>query len=111
MQDEKISKITEMLLAGGKMLGIHCGTCESPLFEFKGKISCPVCGVPEKKPPPKKVPEAGPEPKALEKLEKALYSKLESLSEQLKKETDHAKTVELLNGIKAALETLERLKG
>jgi uncharacterized Zn finger protein (UPF0148 family) len=106
MRDEKISKITEMLLAGGKMLGIHCGTCESPLFEFKGKISCPVCGVPEKRLPPKKEPE----PRVLERLEKALYSKLESLGEQLKKETDHAKTIELLNSIKAALETLERLK-
>jgi uncharacterized Zn finger protein (UPF0148 family) len=106
MQDEKISKITEMLLAGGKMLGVHCGSCQSPLFEYGGEITCPVCGV------LKETPAEKPEPKAepLKKLENAIYSKLDSLSEQLKKETDHTKTLELLDGIKATLETLERLK-
>jgi UPF0148 protein len=105
MADEKISKITETLLAGGKMLSVHCGKCRSPLFEYKGKVICPICGDLEKKP-------AEPQKKAepLEKLEKILYSKLDSLDEQLMHEKDQAKTLELLNSINAALDTLEKLK-
>lgn len=104
MQEDKLSKITEMLLAGGKMLGVHCGTCMSPLFQHQGKIVCPVCG---DKPKPAKVK---PEPAPLKKLEEVLYAKISSLTEQLAKETNHIKTIELLNGIKSTLEALEKLK-
>lgn len=108
MKDEKIAKVTEMLLSGGKMLGYHCGNCRWPLFEFKGKVVCAVCGGPGKKAEDKAKPAevAG----ALKKLEEILYNKIETLGEQLKGETDQTKMVELLNGIRATLETLERLK-
>lgn len=104
MEEEKLAKITEMLLAGGKMLGVHCGKCMSPLFEFQGKIVCPVCrgdakpAKPEAKAPP------------LKKVEEVLHAKINSLAEQLAGETDHAKTLELLEKIKSALEALEKLR-
>jgi len=106
MEEEQLKKITETLLAGGKMLGVHCGKCKSPLFELKGKVVCPICGEfvgPEGK-------EKVDLPKSVEKLEKTLYSKLNDLTGQLEKEKDPSKTVELLDSIRATLETLERLK-
>ncbi len=91
-------------MAGGKMLGVHCGKCMSPLFQYHGKVMCPVCG--ERAEPTKKKPELG----SLKKVEEVLHAKLDSLAEQLAKETDQAKTLELLNSIKSILEALEKLK-
>lgn len=107
MGEEKISKMTDMLLAGGKMLSIHCGTCLGPLFKFKGKAVCPVCG---EKSEPAKV-KAKPEPPPMGKIEDVLRIKLNSLAEQLEKETDHVKTLELLDRVKSVLEVLEKLRG
>lgn len=104
MEEEKLSKITGMLLAGGKMLGMHCASCMGPLFEYQGKIVCAVCG--EKTKPAKaetKVP-------SLRKVEEALHAKLDSLAEQLAKETDQTKTLELLESIKSTLEALKKLE-
>jgi UPF0148 protein len=104
VEEEKLRKTADMLLAGGRMLGVHCGTCMSPLFEFQGKIVCPVCGG--------KTKPAKPEAKApsLKKVEEVLHAKINSLAEQLAEETDHAKTLELLERLKSALEALEKLR-
>ncbi len=106
MQEEKIPKITEMLLAGGKMLRVHCGNCGSPLFEFQDKIKCPICGG------IKKAPAARPnaEPKSFDNLERILHKKIEEMSSQLEKETDHVKILELLKSIRGTLETVEKLR-
>lgn len=106
MEDEKLGKMTEMLLGGGKMLSVHCGTCKGPLFQFEGKVVCPVCG--EKA----KVAKAEVKPKVapIERVENVLRAKLNSLAEELAKETDHAKTLELLDRVKSILEVLEKLK-
>ena len=105
MRDEKVSKSTEMLLAGGKMLKVHCGKCMSPLFEYQGKVVCPVC---KEEPKPAEKVEAKPSP--LGKLEEVLNAKINSLAEELAKETDHAKTLGLLDRIKSILEALEKVK-
>ena len=105
MKDENIPKITEMLLAGGKMLAVHCGACMSPLFEYQGKVICSVCG--ERKKPAEK---AEVKPSNLGKVEEILRAKINSLAEQLANENDHAKTLELLDRIKSALEALEKVK-
>lgn len=104
MKEEEMVKIVDMLMAGGKMLGMHCGRCMSPLFEYKGKVTCPVCGGEAK--PAKE--ESGRPP--TEKLEEVLRSKIDSLTEELARETDHGKMLELLERIKSALEVLKRLK-
>lgn len=106
MRDEKITKMAEMLLAGGKMLSVHCGACKSPLFKFKEKVVCPVCG--DKTKPAKA--EAKPKTVPLEKIESVLHAKLDILTRQLEKETDHAKTLELLDRVKSIIEVLEKVK-
>ncbi len=105
MKDENLPKITEMMLAGGKMLAVHCGSCMSPLFEYRGKVVCPVCG-------DKTTAAVKPEtkPASLGKVEQVLQEKIGSLAEQLAKETDHAKTLELLERMKSALEALDKVK-
>lgn len=106
VEDERISKMAGMLLAGGKMLPVHCGTCKGPLFEFKGKVVCPVCG--EK--PTRVKAEGKPKEAPLGKVEGVLRAKLNTLAKQLEEETDHAKTLELLDRIKSILDALEKLK-
>ncbi|MGC8816260.1 MAG: Sjogren's syndrome/scleroderma autoantigen 1 family protein [Candidatus Hadarchaeum sp.] len=104
MKEEDIPKVVEMLMAGGKMLAVHCGSCMSPLFEYQGRVVCPVCGGRAKK------SVAETKDQALDKVRATLQAKIDALAEQLAKETDHAKTLELLDRIKSALEALERLK-
>lgn len=106
MEDEKLAKITKMLLGGGKMLSVHCGTCKGPLFQFEGKVMCPVCG--EKAEVAKA--EVKPKTAPAEKVESVLRAKLNLLAEELAKETGHEKTLELLDRIKSILEVLEKLK-
>ncbi len=105
MGEESIPKIAQMLLAGGKMLGIHCGTCMSPMFSYKGKIVCPVCG--ELKKP---VEKADVVPDPLGKIKEILRAKINSLADRLETESDHTKTLELLDRIKSALEALEKVE-
>lgn len=104
MKEEDIPKVVEMLMAGGKMLAVHCGSCMSPLFEYQGKVVCPVCGGQAKK------TKAEAKPSSLDKIRETLQAKIDALADQLAKETDHAKTLELLDRIKSVLEVLERLK-
>lgn len=105
-EDDKISKMAGMLLAGGRMLSVHCGTCGSPLFEFKGKVVCPVCN--EKIELTKAEPELRGAPSS--KIERVLRAKLDTLTKELEEETDRAKTLELLDRIKSILDALEKLK-
>ena len=108
MKDEDIPKIAEMLLSGGRMLAVHCGTCLSPLFERNGKVVCPICG--DRGTPSAKPGVKGTTMSPLAKVEEVLQTKINSLADQLSKETDHAKTLELLERIKSALEALEKVK-
>jgi len=101
VEEKKVAKMVDVLLAGGKMLPVHCAKCGGPLFEREGKVECAVCGEKAK-------PEAKAEP--LRRVEEVLHAKLNSLAEQLAKETDYTKTLELLNNIKSTLEALEKLK-
>ncbi|MEM1689886.1 MAG: Sjogren's syndrome/scleroderma autoantigen 1 family protein [Candidatus Hadarchaeales archaeon] len=102
IKEEQVTKIAEFLLAGGKMLGIHCGKCGSPLFEKESKIVCPLCGeIAGRK--------EETAPKAMEKVKNVLEKKLVELAEELEKESDREKIMGILDRIKSILETLERL--
>jgi UPF0148 protein len=90
MEDEKIKKVAEALMAGGRMLSIHCASCFSPLFEQDGRIFCPVCGE-----------------KQVSETERVLREKLRSLLSQLEKETDHERVLKLLEEIKSIKELLK----
>lgn len=97
-----MAKIAEMLLAGGKMLSLHCATCQSPLFEYEGKIRCPVCG--------EKAVAARAEVKPVGEVERVLLEKLDQLAAELKAETDRHAVAELLELMKSILEVLEKLR-
>ncbi len=43
LDDEELAQISKMLERGGKMLATHCEQCQSPLFKFGDKTTCPVC--------------------------------------------------------------------
>jgi len=104
MQDDKIAKMTEALLSGGKMLSLHCAKCRGPLFEKDGKITCAVCGM--------KVAEAKAEavkPVAARDVREILAEKLQELATQLQKETDPHKISGILVLMKSILEALEKL--
>jgi uncharacterized Zn finger protein (UPF0148 family) len=105
MREKHIAKITDMLLSGGKMLSIHCGECKSPLFEYQGKVVCPVCGEREVKAPP----EPALKPAAVG-TERVLREKLDWVTGQLQRETDHRKISELVELMKSLLEALEKVK-
>jgi UPF0148 protein len=90
-EEQKIKKIAETLMAGGRMLSIHCASCFSPLFEQEGKIFCPLCG-----------------DKQTSETERVLKEKLRNLLSQLEKETDHDKVLKLLEEVKVIQELLRR---
>jgi len=87
------------------MLAVHCGSCMSPLFEYQRKIVCPVCGDKAKA-----ADKAEVKPPIFSKVEQVLQEKVSVLAEQLAKETDHTKTLELLDRMKSALEALDKVK-
>jgi len=105
MQDEKVAKMAEALLSGGKMLPLHCAKCGGPLFEKEGKVACAVCG--------EKVAEVRKEeairPVAGDEVREIILKKLQELAIQLRKETDPHKISEILGLMKSALEVLEKL--
>ena len=43
VEDKKISDAVHLLLKGGKMLGFHCQSCGTPLFQMEDDIFCPHC--------------------------------------------------------------------
>jgi UPF0148 protein len=104
VEDKKVAKMAEALLAGGKMLPLHCGKCGGPLFEREGKIECAVCGEKVATVKPETKPAAGGE------IERILVEKLEHFSSELRKETDPRKISELLSLMKSTIEVYEKLK-
>lgn len=108
MEEKHVAKVTELLLAGWKMLAIHCATCRSPLFEHGGKVVCPVCGEREvEAPKPTKKPK--PEKPAVGGIEGVLEAKLRELALELRGERDKQRIYELLGLMRAILEIREKL--
>lgn len=105
MQDDKVTKMAEALLSGGKMLSLHCAKCRGPLFEKDGKITCVVCR--------ENVAETRraevTKPVAAKDVQEILAEKLQELAAQLRKETDPHKISEILALMKSILEALEKL--
>lgn len=104
MPEEKVEKMAKLLLAGGKMLSIHCNSCKSPLFEYQGKVVCPICG--ERPEAPKKA--AKPPPPS--ELEAVLEQKLGELTSKLGVETDRRAIAEMVELVDLILRVLKRLR-
>lgn len=107
-----MSKMAEMLLAGGKMLSKHCPECGSPLFELRGKTLCPVCSEKEesKEEKPGKIVEPEPRKPPRDRLERVLLKKLDELAGELEKEANPRSMSEILELMKSILEILERVR-
>jgi len=105
VQDDKVTKMAEALLSGGKMLSLHCAKCRGPLFEKDGKITCAVCG--EKVAETRRAEAA--KPVAARDVQEILVEKLQESAAQLQKETDPHKISEILVLMKSILEALEKL--
>lgn len=105
MEEKDVKKMAELLLAGGKMLPQHCQICKSPLFEFKGKIICPIH---------EETTKTKQEAKKLElpheEIEQILREKLASLAEELKEEREKDEMYRILNLMKYILDVLEKIK-
>jgi len=108
LQDKDVAKMAEMLLAGGKMLSLHCATCKSPLFEYGGKVMCPICGE-KAKAATLETAKLKARP-ATDEIEGVLLEKLNQLAAELKKESDRRTVAELLELMKSILEVIEKLK-
>jgi len=104
VEDKKVAKMAEALLAGGKMLPLHCGKCGGPLFEREGKIECAVCGEKVATVKPSAKPATGGE------IEQILVEKLQRFASELRDETDPHKISELLSLMKSTIEVYEKLK-
>jgi uncharacterized Zn finger protein (UPF0148 family) len=105
VQDDKVTKMAEALLSGGKMLSLHCAKCRGPLFEKDGKITCAVCG--ENFADVQKAEAV--KPVAARDVREILAEKLQELAAQLRNETDPHKISGILVLMKSILEALEKL--
>lgn len=96
----------EMLLKGATMVSEPCPYCSGVRVMKDGFALCTNCG---KKPEKRE----NVEDKPIEKrssLSDILDKKIQLLSEELEKETDHEKQQEILKTINSALTTLEKIR-
>ena len=96
----------EMLLKGATMVSEPCPYCSGVRVMKDGFALCTNCG---KKPEKRE----NIEDKPIEKrssLSDILDKKIQLLSEELEKETDHEKQQEILKTINSALTTLEKIR-
>ncbi len=99
-KDKSVEMAAEILLDGGKLLRDSCPICRMPIFERKDHVLyCTTCNrelVRENKEPSQEVePSSNP-----------IQEKINSLSEQLRKEQDPQKIIEYANLIKTLQELL-----
>ena len=104
MSEDLTKKAAEMLLKGATLLSEPCPYCKGVRVMKDGYALCISCG---REPGKKEIPEIKEEKTSLtETLEK----KIQTLSNELEKETDLEKQQMILKSINSMLETLEKVK-
>ena len=106
MSDEFTKKAVEMLLQGATMLREPCPYCAGVRIMKEGKAFCVSCG---------REPEKRNVPQQDNKMQKSslidtLEKKLEILSKELEKETDHGKQQTILKSINSLIEAINKVK-
>ena len=101
-----MKKAAEMLLNGATLLSEPCPYCSGVRVIKEGHALCTKCG---REPEKKHIPESD---KKLERtsMEEALEKKLEILSKELEKESNHEKQQEILKSINSIIDTLDKIK-
>jgi UPF0148 protein len=103
MAEELTKKAANMLLNGATLSSEPCPYCKGVRVIKDGHALCISCGrEPEKK--------AIPQLETTSPILKTFEKKLESLSFELEKESDHNKQQEILKSINSLLETIEKYK-
>ena len=106
MSEEFTKKAVEMLLQGATMLREPCPYCSGVRIMKEGKAFCVSCG---------REPEKRNVPQQDNKMQKSslidtLEKKLETLSKELEKETDHGKQQTILKSINSLIEAINKVK-
>ena len=108
MPKDLTKKAVEMLLKGATLLSEPCPYCKGVRVMHDGNALCVTCG---RKPEAKTIPTEEQKPKsAPNSTVGILEKKLESLSKELEKESDHNKQQDILKSINSLIETIEKLK-
>ena len=106
MSEDFTKKAVEMLLQGATMLREPCPYCSGVRILKEGKAFCVSCG---------REPEKRNVPRQDNKIQKSsliitLEKKLEGLSKELEKESDHEKQQKILNSINSLIEAINKVK-
>ena len=106
MSEDFTKKAVEMLLQGATMLREPCPYCSGVRILKEGKAFCVSCG---------REPEKRNVPQQDNKIQKSsliitLEKKLEGLSKELEKESDHEKQQKILNSINSLIEAINKVK-
>jgi UPF0148 protein len=105
VSNEFTKKAVEMLLQGATMLKEPCPYCSGVRIMKEGKAFCVSCGrEPEKRNVPKQ-----DNKKQKSSLIETLENKLEVLSKELEKESDHEKQQNILKSINALIEAMDKI--
>ena len=107
MPKDLTKKAAEMLLKGATLLSEPCPYCKGVRVMKDGHALCISCG---REPEKKEIPKTEEKEGTKSQLEITLERKIESLSKDLEKESDHEKQQEILKSINSALETLDKVK-
>ena len=106
MSKELTKKAVDMLLSGASLLSEPCPYCSGVRVMKDGNALCVNCGREPKNESKKNETKTTESNSTLEILEK----KLDTLSKELEKESDHEKQQSILNTINALIEILEKIK-
>ncbi len=108
MPKDLTKKAVEMLLKGATLLSEPCPYCKGVRVMHDGSALCVTCG---KEPEAKTIATEDQKPKSAPNSTMGiLEKKLESLSKELEKESDHNKQQDILKSINSLIETIEKLK-
>ncbi len=123
LDDEDLEQISKMLERGGKMLAAHCEQCQSPLFKYEGKTTCPVCEYravqkppqpapqPSEAPAHQEVPSVLPETGQKAAIDQLIMETISNLALTMRSETDLARIYTQLDCIERGLRILRLMRG
>ncbi len=123
LDDDEIEQISKMLERGGKMLAAHCEQCQSPLFKYEGKTTCPVCEYRAVQKPPQSPPQASEAPSSQATpsmvqgtdqtmhLDELIMETVSNLAFKMSTETDLARVQTQLECIERGLRILQLIRG
>lgn len=107
MSEDLTKKAAEMLLNGATLLSEPCPYCSGVRVMKDGYALCISCG---REPEKKELPIERTSDGEKSPIQKILEKKIESLSKELEKETDHEKQQIILKTINSAIETIKKIR-